>query len=284
MRTKIFLILFSSLISVLLTLVGQYYWQKYTNEVRYFEVLSSSQNFGEITDQDVKLSIDSVEVKNLQRVDIFIYNFNDRDVEDVEIFVDLYDEQGDPIKLISSKVWGHSGNREVISDLPKVQESSYKGGFKKGFMISNAKMGNAEYPCFQASFLIDSERTPFYAVSTNKLQYDVRNYDVDNYFKSAQYPRTFWDTWWAVPILLIIVLLPFILILRVVGYFAPDNAGDRRRKKLIPEFIKFLDEKDKPVKTKKAIEEFRKLENNYKWSSSSKFERFVFGYRRPTGE
>ena len=243
--------------------------------------MSSSQNFGEITDQDVKLSIDSVEVKNLQRVDLLIYNYNDRDVEDVEIFVDLYDDQGDPIKLISSKVWGHSCNKEVVSSLPNVGESSYKGGFKKGFMISNAKMGNADYPCFQASFLIDSERAPFYAVSTNKLQYDVRNYDVDNYFKSAQYPRTFWDSWWAVPVLLIIILTPFILILRLVGYFSQDKAGDLRRKKLIPKFIKFLNERDEPIKTKRAIEEFKKLENNYKWSSSSKFERFVFGYRSP---
>jgi hypothetical protein len=128
----------------------------------------------DIQNRNLEILLDNKPIKNLASVDITIYNFSDRDYDNVPVYIDF--EANDPneqIEIIKTDVAGAHGIREQIESLQR-HPSGSKRLIQEGYQVKTLNRPQDDDPVFQARYLFLGDKTPKVSVYTVKTGLEPR--------------------------------------------------------------------------------------------------------------
>jgi len=135
----------------------------------------------------------------VSQVSVAIYNFSDRDYEQVPIYITLKGEDGNALQLIGESAAGANNIPEAITPIANVAQGDDPSVKRYGYMVTTLNRTQFTEPQFSANYLILGKNKPRVDVQTQKIGLELRQYSPANYGSS-------WLGW-----------LPFIFVLLYVA-------------------------------------------------------------------
>ena len=203
-------IIISAIVSIFLVLLGagvswfvQTRQSTAANKLRYVDYqdrfLDSVIRQPTIPGKKIEILLDGQRVANVSQVSVAIYNFSDRDYEQVPIYITLKGEDGNALQLIGESAAGANNIPEAITPIANVAQGDDPSVKRYGYMVTTLNRTQFTEPQFSANYLILGKNKPRVDVQTQKIGLELRQYSPANYGSS-------WLGW-----------LPFIFVLLYVA-------------------------------------------------------------------
>jgi hypothetical protein len=135
--------------------------------------LLSSQS---IPGHEISIAVDGQRIETIGLSSVTIYNFSDRDFEDVPIYVELLPYGDDLMEVVSARVSGSGYVPENVVELDTVEPSPLAGSKRFGYRVLTANRSRTD-PVFQADFFVASERPPLLLISGTSKGLRLRAWD-----------------------------------------------------------------------------------------------------------
>ncbi len=274
---SIFLVVLSGSVGFLLNYISE----NFKKEGKYIDTEVFYSNLSKITSHDIKIKFDTTTIENLYRVDVQVYNFNDVDFDNIPIYIELFGNQDGVTKVLSEEAWGVDGNKEIIDKIEELNTSNKPCGFRRGYLVKNARKGDVNHPILRVTYFIDAKNISDYDVFVDKKGLLERKYTFDNYSKSDQYPIAFFLTGWGFVVYLLIGVLGAILLFSILSRLMPDSSWIERQKVIMPKLLEYIQQEKEDIEVKKVINRYETLYKKYKWENASFLSRLMNGYKKP---
>lgn len=286
------------LLSIIMLLIGgsvTYFFEtakiKSNNQKRYieFDFKRNIEVFSKpnISNKKISVLLDEKPVEQISQLTIPLYNLiNNNDLKDLKIYFDLYNLNGDSIKLVNTSLTRGDNATDGISAINSLNPSSYKGGMKKGFSVSSLNRGENLTPSLYANFYFEGTSVPECNVFVDQPDIkdqpgvEARLFDYNNFIK-------WYDSAWGIAmIVLFFVILYFLIVLivvRLLSFFTKKRFKRKRkeRENYIVENFKAIENELLLAKPEEIVKEIMFIGRKYDWEHSSKFDRLVSNLKKP---
>jgi len=204
----------------------------YSNRIQYLEyrsqrieaILSSAKAIGD----SIQFNVNDKKIDNMSELDLNIYNLSNSDFSDVPVYIDLYNNLGSPLRIISINAYGFNGAKEQVEQLP-VEKSKFKdAGIRLGYNLRVANR-NEKFPIFTLKVLVEGTLSPDFNIDIAKNGVSGREYDIENH--SFISPTQLFFLPYYIAIIVILIVMIFLLKLRSLTRKMIN--GDKERNKLL---------------------------------------------------
>jgi hypothetical protein len=203
---------FSLLTGALLAIVVQGWNTQAASQVRYLDYIVNYRP-GILTRPDIhgrkiEILLDQKPIENLSEVEVSVYNFSDRDYEDVDFYVDLV-PAGGPVEVLAQDVVGARGRYETVEPLRDVVPDP--GELRYGYRVKTLNRSGFDVPAFQARYLTLGGTSPRARVEAIKTGVELRPF-----FEGMRNPFP-WSSLGAILLGLLLLTLPVLWIDRMIA-------------------------------------------------------------------
>jgi hypothetical protein len=273
------------IIIALLTLVGgtllgawvKTFQDRQANQMRYldfkYQIYNNIIGRPNGLNKQLEVFLDGQKIDNLTQVDIWIYNFTDRDHKDVPLIIEINSTEGDSLQLLNATVAGQEGLPDFIEPLSKLAQTKTKGAVKVGYRLNTInRIG--DNPVFTASYLIIGNADRF-QINTLQPNLDLTDYNYEHFKKPKLWENEY------------VLLTIFIIIYVGILFWVIRNSAKKQASNNINfgEFLKKnfqLKTQDDATPTEESIsQQVIKLKNIFDWQNTKKWMRFIEGRKKP---
>lgn len=276
----------AAVILIVITAICAHLIPKYFNQTQFLDYEFDIQNISDDTKHDIDIKFDTVAVNNLYRIEFELYNFNDFDVENIPIYIDMHGQKDGQAKVLYHEEWGNGESKESIEQIAEIEKSDYenKCGVRMGYNIKNGRKGNKDFPILKILFFVDAEEISDIKVFVNKGGYQERQFEFGSYYTSDQNPDKYEDFWFIFYLIFIASAVGFVLIV-VINWLDPEDKKLKERKlEILPEVIQYIKNTQEEPTSTDVLNKMNFLEKELRWKKSTKWQRFFWGIRKPTQE
>jgi hypothetical protein len=226
------------IIAVVAALVGAaatYYLTLYSQRTRYLDydnpsvpgILSPIHDFS--SSDTINITLNGKSIENITEFDVFIANLDDQPLEDVPVFIELFNEQATPVNILSVTYFDQNNAREAVSELAS-KPPIHHNGRRFAFMLHTMNQSADFTEAFGVRFLIQGNSVPSVDVSVNKPGVKIRKYNPRNH-------RTLWERYMGLHILLQVLigfgLFAFLMVIVAISTGGSVSIGDSRPRRVL---------------------------------------------------
>jgi hypothetical protein len=252
-----------------------YYQYKQTTEKKYFEYyFDPNPNFlskPNLSGKKVAFFMDEKPIENLSQLRVTIYNFSDKDFENIPIYFELSNKNGDSIKLVNASAFREDGITDGIKEKIEINPSNIKGAVKKRYDISNLSRKNEWKTSFTIDFFFEGKSVPECKVYTDQTNAEARKLDISKFDFSAWYESIYF-------------VVGCLLIIAIFAFYRDRIDTVKRNKEIIDFTAKHL-ENDKHLTLISSNLEIAKetffLRELYLWEKTNRLYKRIFKNREP---
>jgi len=267
------------------TLVIQNQRNAEENKLRYLDYTVRTQdkliNPPRIPARKLELLLDGKPLESISKVVVEIYNFSDRDYDDVPVYLELKSDDGN-LDVISQEVTGRGGVPESVTEIPLNKPSETTGALGYCYKINPVNRSSADSlwyaePAFRTGFLVRGGTAPKVDVKTSKKGVELR---------PLQYasPRGIFGGDWVLGTLwLLLVASPALLFLFAWTARRQLSKFDEKLRSDLTTFLSQADlmrELQPDVKSPVVAELLIKFLRAFRWENTGRIERWFYGMPR----
>ena len=154
-------------------------------EVRSSGLLNDAQSSG----LDIEITRGGEPIEDISQVSIELYNFSDRDFEDVMVYVTLEHQRSEnAVETFYQHAVGARGVSESVTSVPTLPVTDRPGAVRYGYRVSTMnRLGTDEV--FSVSFIVNGDVAPAATVYVDEVGLDTRPFS-----SRRLYERTWGET------------------------------------------------------------------------------------------
>ncbi|HKR06447.1 MAG TPA: hypothetical protein VJY62_17570 [Bacteroidia bacterium] len=232
--------------------------------------------------KDIRISYQERSIENLTTANVSIFNFSNRDFENIPINITLKPANGDSLEIIRNNFEGINAMPEDIEFRNEIKRPDNSRIFQFNIKTAN-RSGRPDLffssnSVLKVSFLIIGSKKPNLEVSVNKAGLDVRPYLYKNYAPFSIF--NILDSPLVLIFVFILYVLFIILLARFSNFFFKKSIAKKlqiRKDFLAGKLQNFNNIKD----SKELVNQFYEVNDLYDWENQSHLTRFLNGKKKP---